>query len=327
MNTQSLRLRLKLLVVCGTTATGKTDLALQLAKKFKGELVSADSRQVYKHMNIGTGKDIPEDFWLETSNIPFQGQKIVYYTNGKTRIWGYDLVHPKSEFSVAQYVDAAHAIISHIHNDGKLPILVGGTGLYIKAVVDGVGTSIVPKNEKLRNKLEMETVDNLQMMLRKLDRTRFDAMNSSDSQNSRRLIRAIEIASFDGEIIVKNEPKYNCLFVGLKIKKDVLDERINHRVETRLKAGQRQEVSGLIEKGIHWTDQSMSSIGYKEWKKYFAKEISLSDVSSLWKLHERKYAKRQKTWFKKEERIHWFSADKAIAKKVERLVSSWYKKL
>ena len=312
-------------MICGATATGKTSLALKLAEKFNGEIVSADSRQVYKHMNIGTGKDIPEDFWVEASSIPFQGKKVPYYTNGKTKIWGYDLVHPKSEFSVAQYTEIAHAIISDIHARGKLPILAGGTGLYVKGVVDGIGSSAVPKNSRLREELSEKKVDELQKILYKKDPLRFSAMNNSDKNNPRRLVRAIEIAGFTGEVEASDSPRYNTLFIGLKIARDELEARINARVEARMKEGQREEVSSLLEKGVKWEDQSMSSIGYKEWRKYFDKESALPDVSRVWKLHERKYAKRQRTWFKAEPRINWFNAlEVGLLEKVEKLVKTWH---
>ena len=318
----------KLLVICGPTASGKTDLALRLAEKFEGEIVSADSRQVYKYMDIGTGKDVPEDFWMETSKIHFQGKKVPYYTNGKTRIWGYDLVHPREEFSVAQYTDVAHAIISHIQKEGKLPIVVGGTGLYIRSVVDGIGTAAVPKDDLLREKLERFSVEDLQRELKGLDPGRYEAMNFSDRKNPRRLIRAIEIVSFGGSLVVPESPKYEVLMIGLKVEKDVRDERINLRVEKRMREGMRDEITSLLEKGVKWNMQSMSSIGYKQWYKYFKGEEAFSDVSRNWKLAERKYAKRQMTWFKKDERVQWFSAtDENYVKKIVKLVQTWHNRV
>jgi len=315
----------KLLVICGPTATGKTGLALRLADRFNGELVSADSRQVYKYMNIGTGKDVPEDFWPEISNIPFQGRKVPYLTNGKTRIWGYDLVHPKEEFSVAQYVDIAHAIISHILREGKLPILVGGTGLYIKSVTDGIATSTVPKNYGLRKVLETKTVEKLGVGLGRLDPARLEAMNASDRANPRRLIRAIEIASYKGTPVLPNASTYDTLRIGLSLKKEELDVRINARVEARVRAGMREEIAGLLEKGVRWSSQSTSSIGYRQWKGYFKEEVSLSEAVSAWKSAEEKYAKRQKTWFKRDERIRWFDVSKEdYLKEIEKTVKKWY---
>ena len=140
----------KLLVICGPTSTGKTTLAVDLAKKFNGELISADSRQVYKGMDIGTGKDLPKGAKIK---LPWF-QKYGYYELNGVKIWGYDLAAPRHEFNVAQYIKFAERLISDISKRGKTPILVGGTGLYIKAVIDGISTASIPKNNLLRKNLE-----------------------------------------------------------------------------------------------------------------------------------------------------------------------------
>ena len=165
---QSLSLRQKLLVICGQTGTGKTSLAIFLAKKFNGELISADSRQVYKGLDIGTGKDLDE---VKKSNV---------------RVWGYDLVDPKKNFSVGNYIKFAQKTISDIQKRGKLPILVGGTGLFIKGVIDGIPTAFVPRNMKLRKNLEDKSPNELFEMLAHMDPIRAGAMNVSDRLNPRR---------------------------------------------------------------------------------------------------------------------------------------------
>src|SRR4030066_2229730 len=142
----------KFLVICGPTAMGKTSLALRLAKLFNGELISADSRQVYKGMDIGTGKDLPVTVKCQMSNVKCFGKRICYYKINGVRVWGYDLVEPTEEFSVAQYVGIAQEILENIYSRGKLPILVGGSGFYIKAVVDGIPTVVVPKSLRKKNK-------------------------------------------------------------------------------------------------------------------------------------------------------------------------------
>ena len=192
----------KLLVICGPTATGKTRLALHLGKKLNAELVSADSRQVYKWMNIGTGKDLPKDSRFKIQDSRSGG----YYLVGGVKIWGYDLVEPTEEFSVGKYVKIARKIIKDIWKSrqklthsggqgGKLPILVGGTGLYIKGVVDGIPTAAISKSKALRKTLEGKKSDELFELLAQLDPVRAASMNASDRKNPRRLIRAIEVAS------------------------------------------------------------------------------------------------------------------------------------
>ena len=139
----------QLLLICGPTATGKTHLALDLAKKFNGELISADSRQVYKGLDIGTGKDLPVN-----SKFQMENDKLGFYSINGVKVWGYDLVEPKREFSVAQYIKIANDIIKNIWERGKLPILIGGTGFYIQGIVDGIPRAQIPINNKLRNLLK-----------------------------------------------------------------------------------------------------------------------------------------------------------------------------
>src|SRR4030043_1021657 len=186
----------KLLVICGPTATGKTSLALSLARKFNGESVSADSRQVYKGMDIGTGKDLPKNskFQISKSKMGFKNLNLGFYTLSGVRLWGYDLVEPTQDFSVAHYIKIAQKIIENIHKRGKLPILVGGAGLYIKGVVDGIDTADIKRNIKVRKDLEGKTNCDLYALLLNVDIERALRMNESDRKNPRRLVRAIEIS-------------------------------------------------------------------------------------------------------------------------------------
>lgn len=280
----------KLLVVCGPTATGKTEIAMRLAKIFSGELVSADSRQVYKYMDIGTGKDRPK---------------------GAT-IYGYDLVDPDEEFSVSQYVNFADNAIEKIYSKNKLPILVGGTGLYIKAVVDGIETANVPRNEKLREELTLKSASELAEILKKLDIKKFNLLNDSDNKNPRRLIRAIEVAKSRTKF--KNSIRHrDCLFIGLTLPGDLLAKKIMARVDNRVKIGFGKEVQFLKKKGL-FEYVPTQTLGYKDWP----------DVEK-WKNEEIKYAKRQKTWFKKDERINWFNVSESDStEKIEKLVRKWH---
>ncbi|OGM31560.1 tRNA (adenosine(37)-N6)-dimethylallyltransferase MiaA [Candidatus Woesebacteria bacterium RIFCSPHIGHO2_01_FULL_44_21] len=283
----------KLLVICGPTATGKTALATRLAKKFNGELVSADSRQVYKYMDIGTGKDIKK--------------------YGK--ILGYDLVRPDEEFSVSQYVNFANSAIRKIYSQNKLPILVGGTGLYIKAVVDNLDRIGIPRNLKLRKKLSTKTIEELFAALMKISPVEALKLNSSDRANPRRLVRLLEVLNY-GEAPASAAESLqfdDVLWVGLRASAKELKKRIVKRVDERIKSGFEKEVEFLKQKDFFKYAPSVT-LGYKDWPD-----------TEKWKREEFKYAKRQITWFKKDKRIKWFDVSKKdYGGKIEKLVKKWH---
>lgn len=318
----------KLLVICGPTAVGKTSIALRLAGEFSGELISADSRQVYKNMDIGTGKDVPSNFQFLKSNLQMNN-KIGYYSNGNTTIWGYDMVDPKEDFSVAEFIKIAGLIIEDIWKRGKLPILVGGTGLYIKGIVDGFATASVPRNQELRKGLFGKSTSWLFQRLKTKDPKRALALNDSDRKNPRRLIRAIEIAHAtktperpDKTGLVN---KADVLFIGLKLLRKKIEERIDARVGERVKNGFEEEVKWLLDQGVSWENQSMSSLGYRQWRRFIEEAVSRKEVIEQWKKEEKRYAKRQMTWFNKDKRIHWFDVSKkGYQQSVEKLVKAWY---
>lgn len=279
----------KLLVICGPTATGKTKLAFDLAKKFNGIPISADSRQVYKFMDIGTGKE---------------GQML-----------GYDLVNPDEEFSVSKYLDFANNAIKKIYGENKLPILVGGTGLYIKAVINGIETANIPPDKKIREKYNNKSVKELFEVLSKLNPKKANSMNDSDKKNPRRLVRAIEITTqmTNYKWPMANKKNYDSLIIGLTIPLEALETKISKRVDDRINAGFETEVKFLKENG-YWNGAPSRTLGYKDWP----------DIDK-WKLEELKYAKRQLTWFKKEKRINWFDVTSNSYKdEVENLISKWY---
>lgn len=313
----------KLLVIVGPTAVGKTELAVRLAKKFNGELVSADSKQVYKYLNIGTGKDIP----LGATTEKISGYPS-YEIDG-IRLWGYDLVDPKDEFSVAQYVDHAKRLIALIWNKNKLPIIVGGTGFYVQALIDGVQTLDIPQNKPLRKQLETMKVEELFEILARLDATKAAALNSSDRKNKVRIIRAIEVADArirgikEGKNITPVEA--NTLMVGITADRKIINERIEKRVYKRVEMGVINEIEALLEMGVMWQDQSMTSLGYRQWEGYFNNSKAKEEIIKEWKQEEQKYAKRQMTWFKRDKRIVWFNTEnRKYLNNVEQTVQKWY---
>jgi len=317
----------KLLVICGPTATGKTKLGIYLAKKLKGELISADSRQVFRGMDIGTGKELSASAKFEFRSPELGG----HYKIAGINIWGYDLVSPKKDFNVSEYIKFTRVIIDNIWSRDKLPILTGGTGLYIKALTDGIETISIPRNEKLRKTYADKSRDELFEILASIDSIKAASLNSSDKRNPRRLIRAIEIALDNSKRngnnsrgLGKFKSKLNILFIGLFAPKVFLDEKIKERVKDRVKKGIKKEIEKLLKEKVSWKSQSMSSLGYKQWRDFFEGKANQEEVISLWEREERKYAKRQLTWFKKDNRINWFDISKRGWKKsVEKLVEKW----
>jgi tRNA dimethylallyltransferase len=322
--------RNKLLIICGPTATGKTALGLLLAKKFKGEIISADSRQVYRGMDIATGKDIEEGKWVrdhwEIQGVP---------------LWLLDVVEPHQEFSVAQYIDLAQKKIRDIWQRRKsrlevedprrrasgLPILVGGTGFYIKGLIDGIGTLGVEADWELRMRLENLSAEKLFDLLSRLNPVKAASLNASDRKNPRRLIRAIEIATRQKPETKNLKPKtsVDTLFIGLKAELKKLYKRIDKRVEERVKGGVEKEIKGLIRKGYSWDMPAMSALGYREWQDFFEGRLGKEEVIQKWKFDEHGYARRQMTWFRKDPRIHWFDiTEDDWTERVEGLVKSWY---
>lgn len=309
----------KLLIICGPTATGKTGLGLKLAKRFNGEIISVDSRQIYQGMDIATGKDIKNGKWTndhwELEGIP---------------IWLLDIILPNQEFSVAYYTDLAWKAIRDIWDRGKLPILVGGTGFYIKAVLENTPSQGIPPNWLLRKKLEKKSVKALFGELIKFDSCRAKQMNVSDRQNKRRLIRAIEIAKW----LLKNPlpekqklPTAETIFIGLKTSLEKLYQIIDQRIEEHLKMGAKKEVKELLKKGFSWELPSMSAMGYQEWQPFLEGKSEIQEVLARWKFNEHAYARRQMTWFRKNKKINWFDIScKGWENKVENKIIIWYNK-
>lgn len=339
----------KLLVIVGPTAIGKTKLGINLARKFSGELISADSRQVYQEMDIGTGKDISNSKFIphppaggadENSKLKEKIQKLlkskinlgVYKTEGIS-IWGLDLVKPDQKFSCACWVAFARKIIRDIWQRGKLPVIIAGNGFWLKALLYGVDSLGIPPDWKLRKKLEKLEIKKLREELGKVWPERLTKMNESDRNNPRRLIRAIEISFYSDQTNLPNksnsfnQANYDLLIVGLKANKKTIYQRIDQRVKERIKQGAEKEVKKLIKKGYKWNLPALSALGYKEWQPFFTKSTTLVQVIKCWQNNEHAYARRQLTWFKKLVGISWFNvSQKDWQKKVEKLIKSWYYK-
>ncbi len=282
----------KLLIICGPTGTGKTALAITLAKKFSGELVNADSRQVYEGFDAITGKDRSKE----------------------VRIWLYDVHSPDQEFSVLHFVRIAEQAIDDIHKRGKLPIVVGGTGFYLRALTTSIDTITVPPNPILRKTLNAKSPEELGRQLQRVDRQRWETMNESDRKNPRRLIRAIEVAA-QGQYMRRARPtRYSPLWIGLTAPLPVLKQRITERVAMRFDKATSEVRDGLPP--ILGADPLLS---------FTRGEITKEEALKDWAQREYQYARRQMTWFRKEKVIHWFDVKNTdFQKEVEALARGWY---
>ena len=330
----------KLIAIVGPTASGKTKLAVDLARKFGGEIVSADSRQVYRGMDIGTGKEL---------RAYGKGHRSIRYHL-------IDVVTPKTNFTLAQYQKRAYRAIEDILRRGKLPILVGGTGLYVQAVVDGYVLPEAPPNHKLRSRLTKFTLAQLRAKLKKLDLATYRVI---DKNNRRRLERAIEICLTTGAPLskqrVKKAPSYKILILGLAPSKKTLHQRIDKRLYERLKQGMVEEVARLHAQGISWKRLESFGLEYRYVAGNLQDVTKLSIANSvdrpslryksgqkiprhIWQLASNQeqydklvselssgikdFARRQMTWFKRDKRIVWVKNKK----EAERLVRKFLEK-
>lgn len=296
-----------MLVIVGPTAVGKTSISIQLAKKCHGEIISADSSQIYQFMNIGTAKATID----EMEGIPHH---LI------------DEINPQYGFSVQEFQKRATQKINEISAQGNLPIMTGGTGLYIESVTHGYSMPHVPINKKLRNNLLKFAEENgnevLHKKLEDLDSIAATRLHPNDRN---RIIRAIEVFDTLGKSIFdvtnKKTPLYNLLWIGLTMPREQLYQRINQRVDQMMDIGLVQEVMSLKEKGYHRNLTSMQAIGYKEIMSYLEGEISLENAVDLIKQGTRRYAKRQLTWFRRIPEINWFDVTKeGVLTEIHRLL-------
>jgi tRNA dimethylallyltransferase len=303
--------RQKIIVILGPTASGKSEVAIKLAKKFNGEIISADSRQVYRGMDIGTGK-IPGRVTLNLKPVTYLSEGISHYS--------IDIVSPKTEYNAAKFKKDANYIIRHVLRKGKLPIICGGTGFWIKAIIDNVDFPEVKPDEKLRRKLNNKNANKLFEMLQKLDPER---ARNIDAKNKVRLIRAIEICKKLGKVPKINSQRKNYDFfqIGIEVSKKNLHENIKKRLGKRFKQGMIKEVEKLHSSGISWKKIQSFGLGYCWIPLYLQNKIPREELFEKIYQAEKNYAKRQMTWFKKDRRIKWMKNYKEIERKTKNFIN------
>ena len=284
----------KVVVILGPTATGKSRTGILLAQKTGGEIISGDSMLVYRNMNIGTAKPTEAELALVPHHLV-------------------NILPPEAEFSVVDFKARAQQLITEINQRGRLPILVGGTGLYIKALLEDYAFSTVGENAGLRRELEQladrEGEAALVQKLAALDPQQAAQVNPHDR---RRLIRALETV-LGGEQVSRQaagQPVYQAAVFGLTLERSLLYARINQRVDAMLAAGLKQETRQLLQAGLSPTALSMRSIGYRQMAQYLAGELEHDEMTAKIKQATRNFAKRQFTWYKKMPYIHWFDVEK-----------------
>ncbi len=298
--------KIPIIAVCGATASGKTGLAVEIAKRVNGEIVSADSMQIYKYMNIGTAKPTLE----EMSGIAHHM---------------IDCVEPSEPFTVADYTEQAHRIIADITSRKKRAIIAGGTGLYINSVINDVDFGEIETDEEYRKMLADEVQKNgavkLWEKLKEIDPKTAEEVHYN---NVKRVIRALEYYKTTGKKISehkvedeKRESRYNPLMLAIEWDRDVLYDRINRRVDIMLESGLMEEIKSLRDMGYTADMNSMQGIGYKEFLLAEDGIMTYDEARELVKQSSRRYAKRQLTWFRRDKRIHWLKSANPLDEAME----------
>ncbi len=291
-----------LIVILGPTSSGKTELSLKLAERHNGEIINADSRQVYKNMPIGTGSPILQ---IQNSII-----SIPHYL--------FNIKNPNQKFSLSQYKKLAIETINNIHKQERVPIVVGGTGLYINSIVDNFEIPKAPPNKKIREKLEKHTEHYLYKKLEKID---IKSAKTIGPNNKRKLIRALEVYEITGKPFssqqIKGKLLFNVLQIGIKTDREILYKKIDKRVDKMIKQGLIEETINLSKK-YNSNLPALSGIGYFEISSYLRNKMSLEEAIQKIKFRTHRYARHQITWFKRDKRIVWvenYSEAKKLANK------------
>lgn len=301
-----------MITILGPTASGKTDLAAHLAVSLENcEIISADSRQVYKHMDIGTGKDL-KDYVVNGTAVPYH---LI------------DICEPGTKYNLFQYQQDFQQAYNDIKNRGKMPILCGGTGLYIEAVLKGYSLSPVPQNEQLRKDLEGKSLEQLTAMLQELKAQNGSVMhNTTDVDSAQRAIRAIEIETYNlhTPTELRQVPPVHSLIIGVDIDREARRNKITKRLKSRLEEGMTDEVKALLDRGIPAEDLIYYGLEYKFVTEYLIGKLSFEEMFKRLEIAIHQFAKRQMTWFRGMERrgftIHWIDALLPMDKKVEEIL-------
>lgn len=296
-----------LVIITGPTGIGKTELSLELAKKYKGEIISSDSMQIYKKLNIGTAK-----IDLNKTSIPHHM---------------IDIIEPSDNFTVADFKNSAKKIITDINNRGGLPFLVGGTGLYINSLVYNLDFTETEPDYEYRDELkEILEEEGSEFLYEKLQDQDSDMAEKIHKNNGQRIIRALEIlksGNKKGDNFRQENKDYNLIYIGLNMDRAKLYEKINQRVDKMIDLGLVDEVKNLLDEGLDKNSQSLKAIGYKEVISYLDSEIDFAEMVDLIKKNSRHYAKRQLTWFRRDKRIKWFDRESdTILSDIENYIDS-----
>jgi tRNA dimethylallyltransferase len=308
----------KMITILGPTASGKTPLAAALAQQIGGEIISADSRQVYRRMDIGTGKDLA-DYRLVVDGCAVD---IPYHL--------IDICEPGTKYNLFQYQQDFFDAYQDIRSRGVVPVLCGGTGLYIEAVLKGYKLSPVPQNPELRARLEGKTLAELTEMLTDLKAQTGTVMhNKTDVDSCQRAIRAIEIETYNLEHPVPRRelPPVESLIIGVNIDREARREKITRRLKARLEEGMIDEVRGLIAEGIPADDLIYYGLEYKFVTEYVVGKTTYDEMFTRLEIAIHQFAKRQMTWFRGMERrgfeIHWIDALQPMETKVNEILKLW----
>ena len=303
-----------MITILGPTASGKTPVAARLASEIGGEVISADSRQVYRRMDIGTGKDLA-DYMVDGHRIPYH---LI------------DIREPGTKYNLFEYQQDFYDVYQDIRRRGKEPILCGGTGLYIEAVLKGYKLSPVPQNQQLRDSLEGESLAELTQLLTELKaRNGSNMHNTTDVDSCQRAIRAIEIETYNLEHPTPRRelPAVDSLIIGIDIDRDLRREKITRRLRKRLEEGMVDEVQALLDEGIPAEDLIYYGLEYKFLTEYLTHQINYDEMFTRLEIAIHQFAKRQMTWFRGMERrgfeIHWIDATLPMEEKIERIKELW----
>ena len=319
----------QMITILGPTASGKTPLAAALAAEVGGEIISADSRQVYRRMDIGTGKDL-EDYRLVVDGSSTSGSKCGTQSAVDIPYHLIDICEPGTKYNLFQYQQDFMDAYNNIIGRGSTPILCGGTGLYIEAVLKGYQLSPVPQNPALRQQLEGKSLDELTQMLVALKAQNGSTMhNTTDVDSCQRAIRAIEIEEYNLHTPAPRRelPPIPSLIIGVDIEREARREKITRRLKARLEEGMIDEVRRLLDEGIPAEDLIYYGLEYKFVTEYLTGKLTYDEMFTRLEIAIHQFAKRQMTWFRGMERrgfkIHWIDAQQAMDVKVKQILELW----